>query len=180
MLERPREHPPTNSRTNGHHQKAANSESSRVRYASPNQRKHRHCLRSACEIGGPHATLSWLCFPLPRTVQSAARTIASPFATCASFRSWPQPIIGGGAHSSTLHGRRFECKRCGYAGYVAPPPPHHVSTGVHVQLRAVYGIGGPGWLHEVGLHLRTIHGERCLVCFVEYAAVLVDNSLPLS
>ena len=111
-------------------------------------------------------------------VQSAARTIASPFATCASFCSWPQPIIGGGAHSSTLHGRRFECKRCGYAGYVAPPPPHHVSTGVHVQLRAVYGIGGPGWLHEVGLHLRTTHGERCLVCFVEYAAVLVDSSLP--
>ena len=54
-------------------------------------------------------TLSWLCFPLPRTI-SAARTIASPFATCASFCSWPQPIIGGGAHSSTLHGRRCERK----------------------------------------------------------------------
>ena len=135
------------------------------------------CGRRA-RLAAPHATLSWLCFPLPRTI-SAARTIASPFATCASFCSWPQPIIGGGAHSSTLHGRRSERKRCGYAGYVAPPPPHHVSTGVHVQLRAVYGIGGPGWLHEVGLHLRTTHGERCLVCFVEYAAVLVDSSLLL-
>ena len=132
-----------------------------------------------------------LAAPMPRCrgfafryhVRSAARTIASPFATCASSCSWPQPIIGGGAHSSTLHGRRCERKCASVVAMrameVAPPPPHHVSTGVHVQLRAVYGIGGPGWLHEVGLHLRTTHGERCLVCFVEYAAVLVDSSLLL-
>jgi hypothetical protein len=53
--------------------------------------------------------------------------------------------------------------------------PHHVSDRGVVQLRPVYGVGGPGWLHE-GAHECVCSGRRSYSrLLVEYVAVVADD-----
>jgi hypothetical protein len=122
-------------------------------------------------------------FPLPRSKAStftAASNLLSAsntqphaqgpvdmphVATCASLPSSPQPITGGGAHSSRLHGRPCTSLRCGYVK--ASSPSRVGDRGVNLRR---YRRVRDGWLHA-GRSTSTHSGRRTLVCWL---------SMPLS